>query len=79
MAKCGESLREIEEWSMPGGRDIDGQTRAGHGRADGKAAYWLELLVESGLVSTEELQPLRGECDQLTAIFVTILKRSKQS
>ena len=56
IAKCGDSLREIEE-----------------------TAYWLELLVDSGLVSTEKLQPLRDECDELTAIFVTILKRSKQS
>jgi len=53
IAKCGDSLREIEE-----------------------TGYWLELLVESGLVSTEKLRPLRLECDELTAIFVTILKRS---
>jgi len=31
IAKCGDSLRELEEWSVPGGRDIDGQTRAGSG------------------------------------------------
>jgi four helix bundle protein len=29
IAKCGDSLRELEERSVPGGRDIDGQTRAG--------------------------------------------------
>jgi four helix bundle protein len=29
VSKCGDCLREIEEWSVPGGRDIDGQTRAG--------------------------------------------------
>ena len=56
IAKCGDSLREIEE-----------------------TAYWLELLVESGIVSAKKLQPLRQECDELTAIFVTILKRSRQS
>ena len=27
IAKCGDSLREIEEWSALGNRDIDGQTR----------------------------------------------------
>ena len=56
IAKCGDSLREIEE-----------------------GAYWLELLVESGVVSVEKLAPLRQECEELTAIFVTILKRAKTS
>jgi four helix bundle protein len=56
IAKCGDSLREIEE-----------------------SAYWLELLVESGIVSVEKLAPLRQECEELTAIFVTILKRAKTS
>jgi len=55
IAKCGDSLREIEE-----------------------TAYWLELLVEAEIVSPDKLRPLRDECDELTAIFVTILKRSKE-
>jgi len=54
IAKCGDSLREIEE-----------------------TAYWLELLVDAGIVSPEKLQPLRNESDELSAIFVTILRRSK--
>jgi four helix bundle protein len=56
IAKCGDSLREIEE-----------------------TAYWLELLVDAKIISADKLQPLRAECEELTAIFVTILKRSKQS
>jgi four helix bundle protein len=56
IAKCGDSLREIEE-----------------------SAYWLELLVESRMVSAEKLAPLREECEELTAIFVTIIKRAKTS
>ena len=56
IAKCGDSLREMEE-----------------------SAYWLELLVESGVVSAEKLAPLRQECEELTAVFVTILKRAKTS
>ncbi len=56
IAKCGDSLREIEE-----------------------SAYWLELLVESRIVKAEKLQPLRDECDELTAIFVTIIKRARSS
>jgi four helix bundle protein len=56
IAKCGDSLRELEE-----------------------SSYWLELLVESEVVRAEKLAPLRQECEELTAIFVTILKRSKTS
>ena len=54
IAKCGDSLRELEE-----------------------TAYWLELLVDGGIVSVGKLAALRLECDELTAIFVTILKKSK--
>ena len=83
IAKCGDSLREIEEWSVLGNRDIDGENPRGSGRAAGKAAsqsaYWLELLVESGVVSVEKLAPLRQECEELTAIFVTIIKWAKTS
>jgi four helix bundle protein len=43
-----------------------------------ETAYWLELLVDSGLVPAVRLAPLRGEVAELTAIFVTILKRSKE-
>ena len=36
IAKCGDSLREIEEWSVLGNRDIDGQTREVAGELLGK-------------------------------------------
>ena len=72
IAKCGDSLREIEEWSVPGNHDIDGYDPRGSGRADGQAAsqsvYWLELLVESGVVSPEKLAPLRQEWSQREAV-----------
>jgi four helix bundle protein len=55
IAKCGDSLRELEE-----------------------TAYWLELLVEGELVTAAKLAPLRQECDELTAIFVTIVKRARE-
>ena len=54
IAKCGDSLRELEE-----------------------TAYWLELLVDGNIVAGDKVSALRQECDELTAIFVTILKRSK--
>jgi four helix bundle protein len=55
IAKCGDSLRELEE-----------------------SKYWLELLVDGRIVSADKVQSLRDECDQLTAIFVTIIKRAKE-
>jgi hypothetical protein len=82
IAKCGDSLRELEEWSVPGGRDIDGQIRAGSGRADRRAANqtaWLELLVDGKIVPPDKVSIVRQECDELIAIFVTILKRSKEA
>ena len=42
-----------------------------------ETAYWLELLVDGKIVSPEKLVALRHECDELLAIFVTIIKRSK--
>ena len=56
IAKCGDSLRELEE-----------------------TAYWLELLVDGKMISREKLSAVRQECDELIAIFVTILKRSKET
>jgi four helix bundle protein len=56
IAKCGDSLRELEE-----------------------TAYWLELLVDANCVTSERLSLLRRECDELIAIFVTILKSSKEA
>lgn len=43
-----------------------------------ETGYWLELLVDAGIVSATKLAPLRQETGELTAIFVTIVKRSKE-
>src|SRR6266496_5016946 len=56
IAKCGDSLRELEE-----------------------TAYRLQLLVQGTIVPPETLGALARECDELIAIFVTILKRSKDT
>jgi len=37
----------------------------------------LELLIESGILSEERLKPLCQETEELTAIFVTIVKKVK--
>ena len=42
-----------------------------------ETAYWFELLVESGIVAADNLSPLRDEIAQLIAIFVAVVKRSK--
>ena len=44
-----------------------------------ETAYWLELLVEAEIIPAAKTQPVRRECDELIAIFVTILKRSKRT
>lgn len=41
--------------------------------------YWLELLIESGLVSQAKLNLLLQESDELIAIFVTSVKNLKQN
>jgi four helix bundle protein len=44
-----------------------------------ETVYWLELLVDAEIVPTETLSALRRESEELIAIFVTILKRSKET
>jgi four helix bundle protein len=42
-----------------------------------ETGYWLELLVESGIVQPEKLESLIKEADELTAIFVSIVVKVK--
>lgn len=42
-----------------------------------ETGYWLEFLVDGKIVKPTKLSGLRQECDELIAIFVTIIKRSK--
>ncbi len=44
-----------------------------------ETAYWLELIVASNIVKPDRLESLRQETEELIAIFVTIVKRSKGS
>ncbi len=43
-----------------------------------ETGYWLELLVEGGIVAEDRMRELMIECDELTAIFVTIIRKSKE-
>ncbi len=44
-----------------------------------ETSYWLELLVESGVMAEDRLTPLLKETDELIAIFVTIVTRLKRT
>jgi len=41
--------------------------------------FWLELMLESGLVKKEKLEPLIKEADELTAIFTASGKTARQN
>ncbi|GAB4555773.1 MAG: four helix bundle protein [Pleurocapsa sp.] len=43
-----------------------------------ETVYWLELLIESELVSETRLKNLLQECSELTAIFIASVKKVKQ-
>jgi four helix bundle protein len=40
--------------------------------------YWLELLLDSGVVMHDALSSLLNECDQLMAILTTCVKNVKK-
>jgi len=44
-----------------------------------ESSYWFELLVETEIVAPTKLEPLQKECDELQAIFTTIVKKCKSS
>jgi four helix bundle protein len=43
-----------------------------------ESTYWLELLIESGMISESRLADLLEEANQLTAILVSCVKRAKK-
>jgi len=43
-----------------------------------ESIYWMELLVESGIIKHEKLNELMNEANELTAILVTCVKNAKQ-
>jgi len=42
-----------------------------------ETTYWFELLIEGGILSKNKLSGLIQESKELTAIFVTIIKNTK--
>jgi four helix bundle protein len=43
-----------------------------------ETVYWLELLIEAGIVSAEKLNPLIAEAYEVIAILVTIVTKIKR-
>ena len=44
-----------------------------------ETCYWLELLIESHIIPEEKLKDLLKENNELVAIFVSILKTTKET
>ncbi len=44
-----------------------------------ESAYWLELLVDSGVVSRAKLVDLMKECDEIVAIIVASINTAKRT
>lgn len=44
-----------------------------------ETAFWLELLVEGGIVPAAKLKDLQKETDELIAIFVSSINTSKRN
>jgi four helix bundle protein len=42
-----------------------------------ESAYWLELIAEANLFPEEQLMPLLKETGELTAMFVTMVRNTK--
>lgn len=43
-----------------------------------ETSYWMELLVESGIIPEAKLSDLMKEADELTAILVTCVKNTRK-
>ena len=44
-----------------------------------ETTYWFELLVKGGIITENKLAGLLQESKELTAIFVTIIKKTKSN
>jgi four helix bundle protein len=44
-----------------------------------ETGYWLELLIEAGIVKESQLRDLLNEADELTSIFVSSVKTAKRT
>jgi four helix bundle protein len=42
-----------------------------------ESIYWMELLIESGLINKDEVDELLDEADQIVAIIVSSIKTAR--
>jgi four helix bundle protein len=66
-----------EAWRAKSTADFISKTEGALQELD-ESAYWLELLVEAGVVELEALGGLDEETDELIAIFVSMVRSAKQ-
>jgi four helix bundle protein len=43
-----------------------------------ESAYWMEILIDAGLVKSKLVEPLLGEANELTAIMVASINTSRR-
>ncbi|MBU0509783.1 four helix bundle protein [bacterium] len=44
-----------------------------------ESVYWMNLLIDNGIVKTEKLHDLMDEAGQITAVLVTIANKTRRS
>lgn len=44
-----------------------------------ESLFWIDLLVDAGITNTDNVRILRGEANELVAIFVASLRTAKYS
>jgi len=44
-----------------------------------ESAFWLELIIDGGLLKRDQVEPLRQEATELTAIFTASGRTAKQN
>ena len=44
-----------------------------------ESLFWIDLLVDSGVISAERTRAIRSEANELVAIFVASLRTAKHS
>ena len=70
----GSHYREVQRAKSD--RDFINKIEGGMQELE-ETAYWLELLGESGIVDESKLAGLVEESDELMAMFVTMVKKTK--
>lgn len=76
--RCGTSVGAQYREAQHAKSDADFISKTGGSLQElEETTYWLELLEELQLFPPEKLKPIQLETKELTAIFVTIVKKVK--